>query len=71
MLMSTSCPFPSCSFAGNEVLNSTIDPGQMANILWIGKNMNVRLGEAVWNSTFAVNGSDFVVIVCAVGWLDV
>lgn len=42
----------------------------MANILWIGKNMNVRLGEVTWDRTFAVNGSDFVVIVCTVGWLD-
>jgi hypothetical protein len=52
-------------FAGNKVLNWTeYDPENKTTILWIGRNMNVRLGEAQWNATYAPNRTDFVLIVC-------
>lgn len=52
-------------FAGNTVQNWTeYDKENKTTILWIGRNMNVRLGEAQWNATYAPNRTDFVLIVC-------
>jgi hypothetical protein len=57
-------------FAGNKVLNESYDWDQSTSILWIGKNMNVKLSEATWNETYAPEKKDFILVVRARSWID-